>query len=123
MLCVVFCLRAVVGENLPAHRLLGPVQAGLSGILPPGPDMLTTFVLNYAHQLNHPNPLTRASARWGLMCALWRFSPDMPCVLGPFVNRPFESEIHGTVNFTYFCCVLLVTWCHRVLLSCYLRPK
>ena len=43
--------------------------------------MLTTFVLNYAHQLNHPNPLTRASARWGLMCALWRFSPDMPCVL------------------------------------------
>ena len=41
----------------------------------------------------------------------------------PFMNRPFESEIHGTVNFTYFCCVLLVTWCHRVLLSCYLRPK
>ena len=41
----------------------------------------------------------------------------------PFVNLPFESEIHGTVNFTYFCCVLLVTWCHRVLLSCYLRPK
>ena len=24
----------------------------------------------------------------------------------PFVNRPFESEIHGTVNFTHFCCVL-----------------
>ena len=24
----------------------------------------------------------------------------------PFVNRPFESEIHGTVNFTPFCCVL-----------------
>ena len=43
--------------------------------------------------------------------------------LVPFVNRPFESEIHGTVNFTYFCYVLLVTWCHRVLLSCYLRPK
>ena len=41
----------------------------------------------------------------------------------PFVNRPFESEIHGTVNFTYFCCLLLVTWCHRVLLSCYLGPK
>ena len=41
----------------------------------------------------------------------------------PFVNRPFESEIHGTVNFTHFCCVLLVTWCYRVLLSCYLRPK
>ena len=31
--------------------------------------------------------------------------------------------IHGTVNFTYFCYVLLVTWCHRVLLSCYLRLK
>ena len=41
----------------------------------------------------------------------------------PFVNRPFESEIHGTVNFTQFCCVLLVTWCYHVLLSCYLRPK
>ena len=41
----------------------------------------------------------------------------------PFVNRPFESQIHGTVNFTQFCCVLLVTWCYRVLLSCYLRPK
>ena len=40
----------------------------------------------------------------------------------PFVNRPLESEIHGTVNFTNFCCVLLVTWCHRVCLSCYLRP-
>ena len=55
-------LRAVVGENLPAHRLLGPVQAGLSGILPMGPDVLTTFVLSYARQLNHPNPLTRATA-------------------------------------------------------------
>ena len=41
----------------------------------------------------------------------------------PFVNRPFESEIHGTVNFTQFCSVLLVTWCYRVLLSWYLRPK
>ena len=41
----------------------------------------------------------------------------------PSVTRPFESEIHGTVNFTQFCCVLLVTWCYRVLLSCYLPPK
>ena len=38
------------------HRVLRPVQAGLSGILPLGPDMLTTFVLNYTQQLNHPNP-------------------------------------------------------------------
>ena len=38
-------------------------------------------------------------------------------------DRPFESEIHGTVHFTQFCSVLLVTWCYRVLLSCYLRPK
>ena len=45
----------------------------------------------------------------------------MPYV--PFVNRPFESKIHVTVNFTYFCCVLLVTWCHRMLLLCYARPK
>ena len=41
----------------------------------------------------------------------------------PFVNRLFESEIPETVNFTYFYCVLLVTWCHRVRFSCYLRPK
>ena len=41
----------------------------------------------------------------------------------PFVNRPFKWEIHGTVNFTSFCYVLLVTWCHCVLCSCYLRPK
>ena len=77
----VSALRAVVGENPPAHHLLGFVQAGLSGILPLRPDVLTTFVLNYARQLNQPNPLTRASARWGHMGALWRFSPDMPCVL------------------------------------------
>ena len=43
--------------------------------------MLTTFVPNYPQQMNHRNPLTRASANWGLMCALWRFSPDMPCGL------------------------------------------
>ena len=46
-----------------------------------------------------------------------------PTIRVPFVNRPFEYEIHSTVNFTYFCYVLLVTWCHRVLLLCYLRPK
>ena len=88
----VSALCAVVGENLPAHRLLGPVEAGLSGIRPLGPDMVTTFVLNYAHQLNHPNPPTRASASWGLMCALWRFSPDMPCVCGGLAS----CECHPT---------------------------
>ena len=56
-------LRAVVGDNVPAHRLLGPVQAGLTGILALGPNILTTFVLNDAKQLNHSNPLNRASAR------------------------------------------------------------
>ena len=50
--------------------------------------------------------------------------PNVVCGTNvPFVNRPFESEIHGTVNYTQFCCVLLVTWCYRMLLSCYLRPK
>ena len=53
---------------------------------------------------------------WG--GAIWGPSGSVP-----FVNRPFESEIQSTVNFTQFCCVLLVTWCYRVLLSCYLRPK
>ena len=88
----VSALRAIVRENLSSHRLLGSVQAGLSGIRPLGPDVLTTFVLNYAWQLNHPNPLTRASARWGHMCALWRFHPDMPCVLRGFA----DCECHPT---------------------------
>ena len=64
-----------------------------------------------------PHPLTPVTAN----------APNrLSCPTGtpvPFVNRPFESEVHGTVNFTQFCCVLLVTWCYRVLLSCYLRPK
>ena len=64
--------------------------------------------------------------RWVHLChvgnpCMW--TPQRGNTLVPFVNRPFESEIHGTVNFTQFCCVLLVTWCYRVLLSCYLRPK
>ena len=76
-------LRAAAGHgNSPVHGLLGPVEAGRSGILPLGPDMLTTLVLSYAHQLDQPNPLTRASARWGLMWAFWRFGPDMPAVCG-----------------------------------------
>ena len=41
----------------------------------------------------------------------------------PCVNRPFEWEVHRSVNSTTFCCVLRVTWCHRVCFSCYLRPK
>ena len=61
-----------------------------------------------------------SSSSWGWLRRRCAASPP-PFV--PFVNRPFESEIHGTVNFTQFCCVLLVTWCYRVLLSCYLRPK
>ena len=80
-LSAISALRAIVGKDPPAHRLLGPVHADLSGILPLGPDVLTTFVLKNARQLNHPNPLTRASARWGHMCALCRFKPDMLCVL------------------------------------------
>ena len=68
------------GPTTPAHRVLGLVETGRSCILPLGPDMLTTFVLSCTHQLNHPSPLTRASARWGLVWALWWFSPDMPCV-------------------------------------------
>ena len=55
---------------------------------------------------------------WVVLRQTW-----VPVNFVPFVNQPFESEIHGTVNFTQFCCVLLVTWCYRVLLSCYLRPK
>ena len=41
----------------------------------------------------------------------------------PFVNRPFESEIHGTVNFSNFCFVLLVTWRHRLRFFCRLRQN
>ena len=42
----------------------------------------------------------------------------------PCVNRPFEWEIHGSVNLTTFCCVLRLTWCHhRVRFLCYLCQK
>ena len=41
----------------------------------------------------------------------------------PFMNRPFESEMHGTVNFTNFCFVLLVTWRHRLRFLCHLRQN
>ena len=41
----------------------------------------------------------------------------------PFVNRPFESEIHGTVNFTNFWLVLLVTWRHRLRFLCLFRQN
>ena len=66
--------------------------------------------------------------RQALICDVMRVCGNSWCMWVayqgvPFVNRPFESDIHGTVNFTQFCCVLLVTWCYRVLLSCYLRPK
>ena len=40
-----------------------------------------------------------------------------------FLDRPFEWDIHGTVNSTTFSCVLRVTSCHRLRVSCYLRPK
>ena len=50
-------------------------------------------------------------------------SPPTHRIPVPFVNRPFEWEIHGTVNLTTFCCVLRVTWCHHVRFSCYLRQK
>ena len=41
----------------------------------------------------------------------------------PFVKRPFEWEIHGSANLATFCCVLRVTWCHRVCFLCYLRQN
>ena len=40
----------------------------------------------------------------------------------PFVNRAFEFEIHGTVNVTNFCFVLLVTWA-IVCVSCAIFAK
>ena len=83
------------GDNPLAQRLLGPVETGCLGILPLGPDMLTTLVLSYAHQLNHPNPLTRASAKWGLMWALWRFNPDMPCVHGGLTDCDCHPTDHN----------------------------
>ena len=43
--------------------------------------------------------------------------------LVPFVNQPFEWDIHGTVNLTIFSFLLHVTWCHCVRFSCYVRPK
>ena len=41
----------------------------------------------------------------------------------PFVNRPIEAEIDGTVNFTNFSFVLVVTWRHRLRFLCHLRQN
>ena len=65
-----------------------------TAILPLRPGMLTTCVLKYAHQLKHPNPLTQASGGWGLMCALWRFSTDMPCVLRGLADCDYRRADH-----------------------------
>ena len=41
----------------------------------------------------------------------------------PCVNRPSEWDIHGTVNWTTFCSVLRVTWCHCVCFLVLSLPK
>ena len=41
----------------------------------------------------------------------------------PFVKRPFEWEIHGSVNLTKFCFVLLATWRHHLRFLCHLRQN
>ena len=41
----------------------------------------------------------------------------------PFVKRPFEWEIHGSVNLTNLCFVLHVTWRHRLRFRCHLRQN
>ena len=66
-----------------------------------------------------PNPLREPLAFAGDLCS-WQ-CPSVDHV--PFVNRPFEWEIDGSVNLTTFCGVLLVTWRHGVCFSCYLRQK
>ena len=103
----VSALRAVVEEKLTVHRVIGPVHAGLSGILPLGPHMLTTFVLNYAQQLNHSNPLTRTSARWGVICPLRWFSPHMPCVRRGLV----DCECHPKDHYRFLCYTWLMDIC------------
>ena len=47
-----------------------------------GLDALTTFGGNYSWELNHDNPRTRASTRWGLRWALWGSTARRkePCV-------------------------------------------
>ena len=52
---------------------------------------------------------------------LFRMRCGVPFVL--FLSRPFERQIHGTVNLTTFCYLLRVLWCHRVRFSCYFCQK
>ena len=66
------------GGDVPAHGLIGPVEKGWPGILPRGLAYPTTLVVNYAHQLNPLNTLTRGLTKWGLVWALWLFGQDMP---------------------------------------------
>ena len=82
---------------------------------------LTKATLHHTYTLPHTNTSTKLRETNPAPLPPSLPPPGGPSV--PFVNRPFESEIHGTANFTNFCCVLLVTWCHRVRFLCYLRPK
>ena len=89
------------------------------------------FVRAFAHSTYH-YPYLRTM--WLQFCrcrGLTRWSEILPstirCFLPgscvPFVKRPFEWEIRGSVNLTNFCFVLLVTWRHRLRFSCHLRQN
>ena len=101
------CSRPGALESVSMEQLLGFVN-GLSGQrVPTSAEWLELDLVEMFPNIPRDKILVAVKHFWSV----------------PFVNRPFESEIHGTVNFTYFCCFLLGTWCHCVLLSCYLRPK
>ena len=58
------------------------------------------------------------------LCVRYTTHPIYICYIDvPFVKPPFEWEIRGGANLATFCCVLLVTWCHRVCFSCCLRQN
>ena len=118
--------KLVAPEGVPPAQAAFMPPALPTGAPPTPEDPVPCVAPMGMQQVHAPGRPARAHTASPTLAA-HRETPQMqvlPAVARvPFVNRPFASEIHGTVNFTQFCCVLLLTWCYRVLLSCYLRPK
>ena len=63
----------------PSHELLGVLEAGGTGILQPlEPEIMTTFMVNYVHQLGRHctcrgfNPTTSVALQAAAMYSLWK---------------------------------------------------
>ena len=65
------------GGDTDSAVLLRPVAGGGLGLDPSAVTILSTFLVTYTEQLNHPHEMVRSSVRHGLRSAQWRFNQAM----------------------------------------------